>query len=358
MVSGITGQMGSALAERLLDDGDKVIGIVRRSSTPNYWRIEDILNHKNLVLLEGDGCDAGFISRTISRYKPDIFFNAMGQSHVATSFEQPSYTWQITAEGVLNCLEAIRQFSKHTRFIQFSTSELFGSSYSVDENGEKYQDENTKFICESPYSVAKQASHEMVRLYRNSYGIWAAAIIMFNSEGPKRGEQFVTRKISKYIAGLTKACMSGPCRGELGKLGTQMTGFAFYEDKLKQYKKLKLGNIYASRDWSFYKDSIDAFIKLSYHDKAEEFVICTSETHTIEEFLQEAFSLVGLKWQDFVEIDESLKRPSEVEFLRGRYDKAKRILGWEPKVKFKELVKIMVDADLNRLGLASTRSEQ
>lgn len=323
-LTGITGQLGSHMAANLLDSGHKVIGLVRRSSAPNYWRIESILNHPNLMILEGDATDYSFMSKTISRYKPDWFINYCCQSHVHTSFEQPQLTWQVAAEAVIHMLESIKQFSPHTKFISSNTSEMFGSCYDEGVNG-RYQNEDTVMVGNSPYAIGKLCAHQSIKLYRESYNLWASSIIMFNAESEKRGSNFVTRKITQYVAELNKQV-----------------------DK-KNFRKLKLGNIYSYRDWGYVGDYILGYIKALELDKPDDFVICTGETHTVEEFLVEAFNLVNLDWKEFVEIDQSLKRPAEVDYLRGNADKAKRVLGWEPKIKFKELVKIMVLADIERL---------
>lgn len=334
LVTGCTGNMGSYLTEALLAHGDKVIGLVRRSSNPNYSRISSIIGHKNFSIVTGDICDANCMTNLISRYKFDLIHNTAAQSHVAESFIQPSYTWEATGQSVLYMLEAIRNFSPHTRFITNSSSEMFGKNFSEDANG-KYQDEKTELDSRSPYAIAKIAAHKAVGLYRDSYGLWAAGMITFNMESPRRTNTFVTKKITEYVAELCYAIKNN-----------------------KTIEKLKLGNIYSYRDWSYVPEVVDAYIKLGKLDKPIDLVVCSGETHSVEDFLVEAFSLVGLDWNNHVKIDESLKRPQEVDFLNGRYAKAKEILGWEPKVKFKELVKIMVDADLNRLGLASTRSER
>ena len=341
LITGISGQLGSHMAEECLNRGNKVIGILRRSSAPNLWRIEGILNHPNLCLVEGDGVDPTFINQVISRYRPDIVMNYMAQSHVATSFSQPAYTAEITGKSVLYLLEAIKNFSPNTKLIHAATSEQFGDQFDIDENGIKYQDENTKMNIQSPYGNAKLEAYNYIRLYRNSYNIFATNIIMFNCESPKRGELFVTRKITTYLAKFHKQYQN--------LLDCCMTKEEALET-MSHEVKLKLGNLDASRDWGAASDYIQAYILAANHNKADDFVICTGETYTIKEFLTEAFNQIGIDdWTPFVQIDQSLKRPSEVEYLRGRYTKAKAVLGWEPKIKFKELVKIMVEADIERL---------
>lgn len=327
LISGISGQLGSEMARFLLNNGEKVIGIVRRSSLPNYERINDFINDKNLMLITGDITDSDFISRTFARYRPDVCFWYAAQSFVQVSFEEPTHTWNVTGQAVLHALEAIRNFSPNTRFIQASSSEMFGNNF-TEKDGEKYQCEETKMEGVSPYGISKLCAFNAVRLYRSSYNLFTSNIIMFNCEGKNRGQQFVTRKISMYVAKLNKAIRDG-----------------------LKIDKLKLGNIYSYRDWGETSDYIRAYILASDHTTPDDFVICTSETHTIEDFLTEAFNLIGISdWSQYLEIDESLKRPTELDYLRGKYDKAKRILGWEPKVKFKELVKMMVEADIRRLS--------
>ena len=322
LVTGCTGNMGSYLTEALLDRGDKVVGLIRRTSNADYSRISSIIGHKNFSVVSGDICDANCMTNLISRYKFDLIHNTAAQSHVAESFIQPSYTWEATGQSVLYMLEAIRNFSPHTRFITNSSSEMFGKNYSEDELG-KFQDEKTELDSRSPYAIAKIAAHKAVGLYRDSYNLWAAGMITFNMESPRRTNTFVTRKITQYIGKLHNAIKNN-----------------------KSIEKLKLGNIYSYRDWSYVPEIVEAYIKLSLLNKPVDLVVCSGETHSVAEFLEESFSLLELDWHDYVDIDESLKRPQEVDFLQGRATRAKEILGWEPQVKFKELVKIMVENDI------------
>ena len=320
LVSGITGQLGSEATRYLLNNGENVLGISRRSSSSNYSRLSDIVNHPNLTILTGDVTDANFINKTFSKYKPDFCLWYAAQSHVNVSFEEPSHTWDVTANAVLHVLEAIKNFSPNTKFVQASSSEMFSSNYSEDQNG-KYQDENTRMSGNSPYAIAKLAAYNLVQLYRKSYNLFTSNIIMFNCEGKFRSDTFVTRKITKYIGNLIRNDF--------------------------KYPKLKLGNIESFRDWGESSDYVRAYVMAANHCEPDDFVICTSETHSIREFLDEAFSVANINnWSKFVEIDESLKRPSEVPYLCGRYNKIKRILSWEPRIKFKELVKIMVEYDI------------
>jgi len=266
----------------------------------------------------------------INRYRPDEFYNLGAQSHVKTSFDQPSLTFNINAVGVLNVLEAIRHFSPHTKFYQASTSEMFGSNYSLSQpvgpGGPvvQFQDENTPFSPNSPYAVSKVAAHSLVSLYRRSYNIHASAGILFNHESERRGEEFVTRKITKYVARLDEHLKA---HGGL-------------------FPKLMLGNLDAVRDWGYAPDYIEAMWLMLQQPKADDYVICTGEAHTIRDFLDAAFGHIGIDdWTPYVGVDPQFYRPCEVEYLKGSCEKAKKILGWSPKVTFKELAARMVEHD-------------
>jgi len=356
VIFGVTGQDGSYLSELLLEKSYEVIGVVRRSSTNNTGRLTD---HPNFKLVEGDLCDPSSINEVVSTYAPDECYCLAAQSHVATSFTQPYYTFDVNARGPLLILEAIRVHSPGTKFYQASTSEMFGSNYSHDIKGtflgmqegancfgydkkdykvEKYQDEKTQLSPNSPYAVAKVAAHNLVRIYRDSYGIHASAGILFNHESERRGEKFVTRKITKYI-------------GEL-KARIENTTFREGFGPINFFQKLKLGNIDAVRDWGHARDYVEAMWLMLQQDKPDDYIIGTGEGHSVRDFLYEAFSLVGLNWQDFVEIDRDLYRPNEVPYLRCRWDKAQKILDWSPKITFKELVKLMVEADIELAKLS------
>ncbi len=342
VITGVTGQDGSFLVELLLNKGYNVKGLVRRSSVNIHERIKNVLHDPKFELIESDLCDPSSIFGVVSKYQPDEYYNLAAQSHVATSFEQPIYTFEVNTMGVLNALEAIRKFSPQTRFYQASTSEMFGSNCTtcikqfplMDKPNEvfKYQDEKTTFSPNSPYAVAKVAAHNLIDLYRRSYGIHASAGILFNHEGERRGENFVTRKITKYV-------------GALHRHRKSIKGLAF-----EPFPTLCLGNIDAVRDWGYAKDYVEAMWLMLQQDKSDDYVICTGEGHTIREFLDAAFAHIGIKdWSKYVTIDPSLYRPCEVEFLTGRADKAKKVLGWQPKVSFKELVERMVEHDSKKL---------
>jgi GDPmannose 4,6-dehydratase len=330
VVLGANGHCGSYLCELLLDKGYNVLGTVRRSSVDTTERIKGILNHENFSLVECDITDYSSVSGVLSE-KPEFIYNTAAMSHVHTSFEQPYYTFQADAIGVLNILEIIRTQTPQSRLVQFSTSEMFGSNFTIVdfETDEKYQNEKTPLSPNSPYAVAKVAAYHLVQMYRKAYGLHVSSGIMFNMESPRRGENFVTRKITKYIAALVAG---------------------------KNVGKLKLGNIAAFRDWGYSKDYMEAVYAISMARQAKDYVVCTGETHSVEEFLAEAFSLVKLDYRDYIEIDPKFYRPCEVEYLCGDASLIKKELGWEPKIKFKELVKMMVDADIEKVATEFRRN--
>ena len=321
LITGITGQDGSYLAELLLEKGYEVWGIIRRSSNFNTQRIDHIFKdvhqkENKLQLVYGDLSDASSIGAIIRKIMPDEVYNLAAQSHVKVSFEIPEYTADITAMGSLRILEAIRQFCPKAKYYQASSSEMYGKVK------ETPQSEKTPFHPRSPYGVSKVFSYWITKNYRESYDMFACNGILFNHESPRRGETSVTKKITKAIAKI--------------KAGKQ--------------KKLYLGNLDAKRDWGYAKDYVEAMWLMLQAEKPEDYVIATGETHSVKEFLEEAFNLVGLKWEDYVEIDQRYFRPAEVDLLIGNPKKAKEKLNWEPKTKFKELVKIMLKEDLEEEG--------
>lgn len=332
VLTGVNGQDGSYLAEFLLSKNYNVIGLVRRSSTNTHERINHIINKENFILAEADLCDPSSINHIINRYKPDECYNLAAQSHVATSFEQPNVTFQVNAVGVLNILEAIRHFSPHTRFYQASTSEMFGSNY-VESKGHKYQDERTVFGPNSPYAVSKVAAHNMVILYRKSYDLHASCGILFNHESERRGENFVTRKITKYV----------------GKLGHYRKSSRHLEDIAlgRSYQPLALGNLDACRDWGYAPDFIQAIYLMLQQPKPGDYVVGTGRAHSVRDFLDAAFAAINIKdWSKYVVVDPKFYRPVEVEFLKCDPSKAKEQLGWEAKTSFEELVRKMVTYDM------------
>jgi GDPmannose 4,6-dehydratase len=324
LVTGITGQDGSYLSELLLEKDYTVVGLYRRSSNRNLSRISNIINHPNLILEEFDLTDPSGCLNIISKYQPTEFYNLAAQSHVGTSFSQPTTTIEINTVGVVNILEAIKASSPATRFYQASTSEMFGFNYTVNELGNKYQDEKTEFMPQSPYGVAKLASHNMVRIYRSAYHIHGSCGILFNHESPRRGENFVTRKITKYIGDLKN-------------------------NRIPLSQKLQLGNLSAERDWGHAKDYVQAMWLMLQQQTPDDYVIATGQTRSVQTFLELAFDYAGLDYTQHVEINSNLYRPAEVEYLKGNANKAKEFLGWTPQISFGDLVKDMVDHDVQGL---------
>lgn len=316
LVTGITGQDGAYLCKLLVDKGYKVYGIYRRSSTPNFWRLQALNILNKITLIPADLTDMSSLTEAVNISNPDEIYNLAAQSYVGASFDQPMVTAEVDGIGVLRFLEIIRKLNKEIKFYQASTSEIYGNSI----NGDSEQNEETKFTPNSPYAAAKLYGYHMVRLYREAYGIFACNGILFNHESALRGLEFVTRKITNSVARI--------------KLGYQ--------------KKLKIGNLEAKRDWGFAPDYVEAMWLMLQQDKPDDYVIATNEAHSVKEFIEEAFKIVGLKWEKYVEIDERLKRPIDVPTLKGNYSKARKILKWEPQIKFKSLVRKMVDADMIR----------
>jgi GDPmannose 4,6-dehydratase len=315
LISGITGQDGSYLAEFLLSKGYEVHGIIRRSSSFNTARIDHIYGdphtHSRLRLAFGDLSDGSSLSRIIRTVNPDEIYHLGAQSHVRVSFDIPEYTADITALGTIRLLEAIRETGVTTKLYNASSSEMYGSAPAP-------QNEQTPFMPRSPYAAAKVYAHWMAANYREAYGMFVCNGILFNHESPRRGETFVTRKITKAAAAI--------------KSGRQ--------------KKLFLGNLDARRDWGFAGDYVEAMWLMMQQERPDDYVIATGETHSVREFLSEAFQRVGLDWQEYVTIDPRYFRPTEVDLLLGDPSKAKSKLDWTPKVSFKQLVRMMVDADL------------
>ena len=317
LISGITGQDGSYLSEFLLKKGYTVYGLIRRSSSFNTARIDHLyqdLHEKNvrLRLVYGDLNDASSLNRIIKTIKPDEIYNLGAQSHVKVSFEIPEYTAEVTALGAVRLLEAIRDSGIKTKFYQASSSEMFGKVQQIP------QDEKTPFYPRSPYGAAKVYAYWVTVNYREAYNIFACNGILFNHESPRRGETFVTRKITMALARI--------------KQGVQ--------------DKLYLGNLDAKRDWGFAGDYVEAMWRMLQQPKPEDYVIATGETHSVREFLEEAFRYAGLNWKKYVKIDKRYFRPTEVDLLIGNNSRARKKLKWEPQVNFKQLVRMMVDADM------------
>jgi GDPmannose 4,6-dehydratase len=320
LITGITGQDGSYLAELLLEKGYDVYGMIRRSSSFNTGRINHIYQDPHekdvrLKLVFGDLADSSSINQLLREVKPDEIYNLGAQSHVKVSFDIPEYTGDVVGLGATRILEAIRENGLNTRYYQASSSEMYGKVQAIP------QTEETPFYPRSPYAVAKLYAHWITKNFRESYDMHACSGILFNHESPRRGETFVTRKITKAVANI--------------QAGLQ--------------DKLYLGNMDAKRDWGYAKEYVEAMWLMLQQDKADDYVIATNETHTVKEFVEHAFAHAGLDWKKHVEVDKRYFRPAEVDLLIGDASKAKKQLNWEPKVTFEELVKIMVDADVAEL---------
>ena len=319
LITGVSGQDGSYLAELLLDKGYEVHGLLRRASTFNTHRLDGVYRdpHETGVrffMHYGDLTDSGSLINLIRDLEPDEIYNLGAQSHVKVSFEIPEYTADVTGMGTIRILEALQAAGSNARFYQASSSEMFGSSPPP-------QDEDTPFHPRSPYGVAKMFAYWTTVNYRESYGIFATNGILMNHESPRRGETFVTRKITRAVARIAAGMQDD----------------------------LYLGNLDASRDWGYAPEYVEAMWLMLQHDEPDDFVIATGETHTIREFAELAFGRAGLDWQRYVKVDPRYYRPAEVDFLRGNPAKAKRILGWEPRTTFTQLVELMVDADIKLL---------
>ncbi len=320
LITGITGQDGSYLADLLLSKGYEVHGIIRRASTFNTSRIDHLyqdphVNGVRLFLHYGDLADSVNLVKLIYELKPDEIYHLGAQSHVRVSFDIPEYTSDVTGVGTIRILEAMRESGVKSRFYQASSSEMFGKVQAVP------QTETTPFWPRSPYGCAKVFAYWATVNYRESYGMHASNGILFNHESPRRGETFVTRKITRAVAAI--------------RTGRQ--------------KELFLGNLDAKRDWGYAPEYVEGMWRMVQQDASDDFVLATNETHTVREFVEEAFGHAGLDWKEFVKYDERYERPAEVDLLVGDPAKAKKILDWEPKTKFRDLVRIMVDADLAEL---------
>ena len=324
IIYGVTGQDGSYLSELLLSKDYTVYGVARRTSVSNTLRVNHLLTQKQFHLTQGDVTDSGSIYRLLNEVQPDEVYNLAAQSHVGTSFEQPSLTWNVTGQGCMNILEVIRDMGNRPRFYQASSSEMFGDQYNLDNNKEKYQDEHTTFRPQSPYGIAKLAAHHAVRLYRDAYDLFACGGILFNHESERRGERFVTRKISRYVAELHWATQEG-----------------------RSIPNLQLGNLSAKRDWGHAEDYVKAMWLMLQQEDPMDFVVATGNTYSVEDYAKEAFQCINISEHlNYIEVDPKLKRPSEVPYLRGLARKAKRRLNWEPKIDFGGLVKRMVRHDI------------
>lgn len=317
IITGITGQDGSLLADILLEKGYQVVGLSRQRSGEGDWRIKHLYKHPSFRLEYADITDSGSLYRAVKDYQPDEFYNLAAMSFVGLSWDKPELSGNVTGLGVLRCLEAIRNVKPDTKFYQASSSEIFGKVQEIP------QKETTPLYPRSPYGCAKAYGYYITRNYRESYGIFACNGILFNHEGPRRGLEFVTRKITDGLAKIVAAGNQG---------------------------QIRLGRLDVKRDWGNAYDYMQAAHLMLQQPVADDYVIATGETHTIEEFLTEAFTLVGLDWRNHVIQDEKFIRPAEVDILIGDASKAHKILGWKPQTSFKELVRSMVKADLERHG--------
>jgi len=314
LITGITGQDGPYLAKLLLEKGYEVYGLYRREVDPNFWRLEYLGILEKVKLIPGDLIDTGSLAEAIKISELDELYNLGAQSFVGASFEQPLATAEITGLGVLRTLEMIRQKNLRIKFYQASTSELFGT------RNKGLLNENSPFKPASPYAAAKLFGHWVTRIYREGYKMFTVNGILFNHESPLRGLEFVTRKISNGVAKIA--------------LGLE--------------KELKLGNLEAKRDWGYAPEYVESMWLMLQQEEPDDYVIATGETHSVKEFVEKAFKIVNLDWKKYVKVDKKFLRPLDVEYLCGDYSKAKKKLGWEPKIKFNQLVEIMVKEDLNR----------
>jgi GDPmannose 4,6-dehydratase len=314
LITGITGQDGAYLAKYLLDKGYRVFGTYRRVSTPNFWRLQYLNILEKTDLLPADLIDSASVVEAIKVSEPDELYHLAAQSYVGASFEQPVGTGEITGLGVMRVLEAIRQVNPSIKLYQASTSELYGAG------GSSSSTEETPFRPASPYAAAKLYGFWATRMYRQAYDIFASNGILFNHESPLRGLEFVTRKISNAVARIS-------------------LGIA---------KDVRLGNLQAKRDWGYAPDYVESMWLMMQQKKPDDYVIATNESHSVADFAEKAFKVVGLNWRDYVKVDNRFLRPLDVEFLQGDYSKAREALGWKPRVTFDQLVQVMVKEDLER----------
>jgi len=314
LITGVTGQDGAYLSKLLLSKGYKVYGTFRRISTPNFWRLQTLDVYSKINLIPADLLDMGSLIEAIKVSDPDEVYNLAAASFVSSAFEQPVGNAEITATAVTKLLEAIRFYNQDIKFYQASSSEMFGNGKTLRQN------EKTPFSPASPYAASKLYAHEITNVYKNSYGMFAIAGILFNHESPIRGMEFVSRKITNGVA----------------------------EIALGLKKKLVLGNLNSQRDWGYAPEYMEAVYLMIQQDRPEAFIISTDETHSVRDFVEVAFEMVDLDWKKYVKTDKRLFRPLDVEYLRGDNKKARKKLGWKPKTKFKKLVKIMLNEDIKR----------
>ena len=347
IIFGITGQDGSHLADLLLSKQYKVIGVSRRCSVDTTQRIKHLQGNSSFQLVEGDITDVSSVTNILLNNKEvDEIYNLAAQSHVGTSFKQPGLTWDITGKGCINILQAmVDNNMQWVRFYQASSSEMFGDSYNTDADGHKYQNEETKFLPQSPYAIAKCAAHFAVRLYREAYGLHASSGILFNHEGPRRGDNFVTKKITNWLVDF----INWTERHEIN-----INDLTFDDDHILhcssevRFPKLRLGNLEACRDWGYAGDYVEAMFSMLQQDEPDDYVVCTGKTHTIKDFIEKAFNYFYISEPlNFIKIDPELYRPAEVDYLRGDSSKAQEKLGWKPKCDLDNLVILMLNDRIN-----------
>ena len=349
VIFGVTGMDGSHLADLLLEKGYKVVGVKRRSSTNNEWRVKHLADNPKFTMVSGDLTDYSSLVKVFGDIgNVDEVYNLAAQSHVGESFKQPGVTWDITGKGCMNILQCLVDLKMtHVKFYQASSSEMFGANYdSYGPNREyKYQDENTKHLPQSPYAIAKCAAHMAVRLYREAYGMHASAGILFNHEGPRRGENFVTKKITKWIAEFDRWLEDNQC----DEIDLNFTEDHIVAPNCRRISKLRLGNLEAKRDWGHAKDYVRAMHMMLQQEKPDDYVICTEETRSVRDFLDVAFGHINIPdWSNYVVIDPAFYRPAEVDFLLGDCSKAREKLNWQREYSFDDLVKEMVNYDIDQ----------
>ena len=349
VIFGVTGQDGSYLSELLLSKGYEVIGVARRSSTSNTPRINHLLVNTSFTVVQADITDITSIHRVLHEYYPHEIYNLAAQSHVWTSFKQPQLTWNVTGQGCLNILETILTLPESPKFYQASSSEMFGIA-------DGPQNENTRFNPQSPYAIAKLAAHNATTLYRKAYDIFACNGILFNHESERRGESFVTRKITKWIGDLINwehnTAREYDCKSWRFNINDDTISVPSkrrYMDQIAvpSFPKIKLGNLSARRDWGHAEDYVEAMWLMLQHSEPDDYVVATGKTYSVEEFIIEAFKCINIYGhEDYVKVDKDLYRPSEVPYLCGDSTKAQSVLGWQPTISFQELVRRMVEYDI------------